>query len=521
MSQPETEPDLRLLLDDYGARARQWLTRFASQPRSEREPFTKLTNGAPSRHLHLLVQDYPRHRDDWWADFHEAGPSTASPPPITDQSDLNLLIEDYQPARGTVSEIKAAPVEGRPDDPADSPPEQAEAASHEAEAAHEASETAAGTPEPAAPEDEPALDLEVCWDESLSLAGKRKPLALSLVFHAFLVASLLLQPTMLSLEQRPMDIEAPNFTLLSPPEDFLLELTQPEPNEGPVSVEFEGKDELPVPVMERPEEIAPEPPNPQLEPEAEPESAPAQAESPEETKPEPPPERRAPDPDPEPAPPLIAARTPFPGEFHPDRRLGRPSELPMPKSPSRPNKRPKLVLEEARTGSPGRAGAAQLGSLAFNARPGQIVQGAIGNLARGGRGKQAVGDGFGTGGLSGYLPPSPGNSGSNLELLSDPMDVDFRPYLLRVLSAVRRNWFAVIPESARLGMNRGAVAIQLRIVTDGTISKLVIASSSGASALDRAAVAGISASNPLPPLPDEFRGENISLQFVFRYNLKR
>ena len=417
--------------------------------------------------------------------------------------------------RGTVSEIKAAPVEGRPDDPEESPPEEAEVASHEVEAAHEASETSAGTPEPAVPEDEPDLDLEVCWDESLSLAGKRKPLALSLVVHAFLVAFLLLQPTVMTLDQRPLDIEAPNFTLLSPPEDFLLELTQPEPNEGPVSVEFEGKDELPVPVMERPEEITPEPPNPQPEP------APAQAESPEETKPEPPPEPRAPDPDPELAPPLIAARSPFPGEFHPDRRLGRPSELPMPKRPSRPNQRPKLVLDEARTGSPGRAGTGQFGSLAFNARPGQIVQGAIGNLARGGRGKQAVGDGFGTGGLSGYLPPSPGNAGSNLELLSDPMGVDFRPYLLRMLSTVRRNWFAVIPESARLGMNRGAVAIQLRIVTNGTIAKLVIASSSGSSALDRAAVAGISASNPLPPLPDEFRGENISLQFVFRYNLKR
>ena len=517
MSRPETEPDLRLLLDDYGARARQWLTRFASLPRSDREPSTRPTNGAPARHLHLLVQDFPRHRDDWWRDFHEAAPSPAPALPSADQPDLHLLIEDYQPTRGTVSALNEAPVEGRPDDPVESPPEKAEAVSHEAEAAPEASETASGAPETAVPEDEPDLDLEVCWDESLSLAGKRKPMALSLVVHAILVASLLLQPTMLSLDQRPLELEVPNFTLLSPPEDFLLELTQPEPNEGPVSVEFEGKDELPVPVMERPEEIAPAPPNPQPEPEAESEPAPAQAEQPEETKPEPPPEQSAP----EPAPPLIAARTPYPGEFHPDRRLGRPSELPMPKRPSRPNQRPKLTLEEARTGSPGRAGPAQLGSLAFNARPGQIVQGAVGNLARGRGAKQAVGDGFGTGGLSGYLPPSPGNSGSNLELLSDPMGVDFRPYLLRVLSTVRRNWFAVIPESARRGMNRGAVAIQLRIVRNGTIAKLVIASSSGTSALDRAAVAGISASNPLPPLPADFRGENISLQFVFRYNLRR
>ena len=37
------------------------------------------------------------------------------------------------------------------------------------------------------------------------------------------------------------------------------------------------------------------------------------------------------------------------------------------------------------------------------------------------------------------------------EDLSDPMGVDFKPYLIRILTAVRRNWFAVIPESARLG----------------------------------------------------------------------
>jgi outer membrane biosynthesis protein TonB len=38
-------------------------------------------------------------------------------------------------------------------------------------------------------------------------------------------------------------------------------------------------------------------------------------------------------------------------------------------------------------------------------------------------------------------------------------------------------------------------------------------------ALDRAAVAGISASNPFPPLPAEFRGEQIRLQFTFLYNV--
>ena len=125
------------------------------------------------------------------------------------------------------------------------------------------------------------------------------------------------------------------------------------------------------------------------------------------------------------------------------------------------------------------------------------------------------------GGIEGGLlsPQAPGRIGSSLELLSDPKGVDFRPYLVRILASVKRNWMAVIPESARLG-RRGRVAIQFIIALDGSVPKLVIASASGTDALDRAAVAGISASNPFPPLPADFKGGDIRLQFVFLYNMQ-
>ena len=51
--------------------------------------------------------------------------------------------------------------------------------------------------------------------------------------------------------------------------------------------------------------------------------------------------------------------------------------------------------------------------------------------------------------------PSPGHVGSNLQLLSDPTGVDFKPYLIQVLAKVRRNWLAVIPQSARNGRRAG------------------------------------------------------------------
>ncbi|MGH9657689.1 MAG: energy transducer TonB family protein, partial [Bryobacteraceae bacterium] len=154
--------------------------------------------------------------------------------------------------------------------------------------------------------------------------------------------------------------------------------------------------------------------------------------------------------------------------------------------------------------------------------PGTSVADAVRGAARGGvTGGIVVGDsGAGPGGIGEMLnqTPAPGRQGSTLELLSDPMGVDFRPYLIRILGSVRRNWWAVMPESAKLG-RRGRVAIQFSIDREGRVPKLVIALGSGTDALDRAAVAGISASNPFPPLPAEFRGQQIRLQFNFAYNM--
>jgi TonB family protein len=105
-----------------------------------------------------------------------------------------------------------------------------------------------------------------------------------------------------------------------------------------------------------------------------------------------------------------------------------------------------------------------------------------------------------------------------MQLLSDPLGVDFKPYLLQVLAKVRRNWMAIVPDSARMG-RRGLVLIQFSIDRGGGIPKLVIASTSGITAFDRAAVAGISSSGPFPPLPADYKGDQIHLQMAFSYNL--
>jgi TonB family protein len=110
----------------------------------------------------------------------------------------------------------------------------------------------------------------------------------------------------------------------------------------------------------------------------------------------------------------------------------------------------------------------------------------------------------------------PGNPLAGMQLRSDPEGVDFRPYLTMILQTIKRNWMSVIPDSARMG-RRGKVSLQFAIAKDGTVDKVVYAEQSGYQPLDRAAVAGVTASNPLPPLPREFKGTRIVLQLNFVY----
>lgn len=106
-----------------------------------------------------------------------------------------------------------------------------------------------------------------------------------------------------------------------------------------------------------------------------------------------------------------------------------------------------------------------------------------------------------------------------LEVLTDTMGVDFGPYLQRVLHDVRENWYTLVPESARAPlMKKGKLTIEFFILKDGSVAGMRYDTHSGDVALDRAAYGGITASNPFPPLPNEFGGPYLGLRFTFYYN---
>jgi TonB family protein len=156
------------------------------------------------------------------------------------------------------------------------------------------------------------------------------------------------------------------------------------------------------------------------------------------------------------------------------------------------------------------------------AAPDSSVQAAIDGLARNANGRRQV---VSDDNPSESMPGAPGSlvrapaQHAAVELQSDPQGADFKPYLARILAIVRSNWRTVIPESVRMGTRRGRTVVEFAINRDGSIPKLVIADPSGSEPLDHAAVAGLSMSNPLPPLPSDYKGLQVRLAFSFSYNM--
>ncbi len=109
------------------------------------------------------------------------------------------------------------------------------------------------------------------------------------------------------------------------------------------------------------------------------------------------------------------------------------------------------------------------------------------------------------------VPPSPGMHPNAMQLLSDPMGADFKPYLRAVQASVSRNWQMLYPQIGRIGK----VTILFSVGRAGEVIKLVKASASGTAALDNAAISAISGAVPFPPFPKEYPGDSIRLQIDF------
>lgn len=337
------------------------------------------------------------------------------------------------------------------------------------------------------------LQLLTHWGDPIERLRARQAAVLSVLAHLALIVVLVLLPPVLV--ERPEPEPERHVTPIFLP---LTELTQKAPNKGKVSKEFNAAELEPRPRVPRPPGA--------------PSSAPAPA--------------AAPLP-PAPAPKQAAAAAP-PPTLPEALKVEAPKPAPQTVVPPVVTPPPQIQAQETAPKSPFQnpTGPAPLNP---NARSpfGNPVEEAIRQATHTPGGNLSLGDSgiFGPGGVgqSPQLPSQIGSPGSAVELLTNDQGVDFRPYLARVLNEVRQHWLAILPESVKLLGRRGAVAIQFSIDRTGRVPKLVIVPgrSSGVDSLDRAAVAGISASVPFPPLPAEFKGQQIVLQFNFAYNMPK
>jgi len=114
-----------------------------------------------------------------------------------------------------------------------------------------------------------------------------------------------------------------------------------------------------------------------------------------------------------------------------------------------------------------------------------------------------------------------GGPGLGVAVLSDTEGVDFHPYILRLLAALKANWISVMPKSAETGEVK-VVFITFQIAPNGGIGPPdpVLERTSGDQAFDDAAISAIRASSPFEALPLEFDGPYLKLRIAFIYNYR-
>ena len=149
--------------------------------------------------------------------------------------------------------------------------------------------------------------------------------------------------------------------------------------------------------------------------------------------------------------------------------------------------------------------------------PGQVIREAVRGLPEA-RGEAVAGENA----RSPFALFHPRELSAGFSLLTPNEGVDFSKYLTQLMASVKRNWSAVMRESARLG-EKGKVVVQFHIEPDGSVppQEPVLVAGSGREDFDRAVLAAIRTSSPFERLPTDFHGPFIELRCTVLYNLAR
>jgi len=88
-------------------------------------------------------------------------------------------------------------------------------------------------------------------------------------------------------------------------------------------------------------------------------------------------------------------------------------------------------------------------------------------------------------------------------------------YVQSIVRQISRNW---LKSTGTADVRNGTrVYVTFRIARDGSIENFDFKQRSNVHSLDRSAERAILASNPLPPLPSDYRGSSVDVTFYFEY----
>ena len=156
----------------------------------------------------------------------------------------------------------------------------------------------------------------------------------------------------------------------------------------------------------------------------------------------------------------------------------------------------------APTGSKSGGGAASGGSSGSAYAPKPSLSPSAGSsgsqLARGSSGSGNLGNPGGGGGAPG------------IDALREP---DFGPYMRELQRRIKLNW------DPPKGNESKRVVLLFKIAKDGRLLSCRVQKSSGMPSADQAALKAVELTAPFRPLPADFKGQSIDIQFTFDYNV--
>ncbi len=115
-------------------------------------------------------------------------------------------------------------------------------------------------------------------------------------------------------------------------------------------------------------------------------------------------------------------------------------------------------------------------------------------------------------GGGGYNAGNPGGGGGapGIDALREP---DFGPYMRELQRKIKLNW------DPPKGNESKRVVLLFKIAKDGRLLSCRVYKSSGLQSADAAALKAVELTAPFKPLPADYRGQSIDIQFTFDYNV--